>query len=79
MKKVCVKNIIYLNDSNGLFITKEKNDLTDCNFYIITVPTPVDKSKRPVLTPLIKASETVGGLIKKEIILFMVHSLSWCN
>ena len=65
LKKVCVKNIIYLNDSNGLFITKEKNDLTDCNFYIITVPTPVDKSKRPVLTPLIKASETVGGLIKK--------------
>ena len=37
-----------------------------CNFYIITVPTPVDKYNRPVLTPLIKASETVGKVLKKN-------------
>jgi len=41
------------------------NDLNDCNVYIVTVPTPVDKSNRPDLTPLIKASETVGKVISK--------------
>ena len=35
------------------------------NFYIVTVPTPTDKNKRPVLTPLIKASESVGKVLKK--------------
>ncbi len=41
------------------------NDLADCNVYIVTVPTPVDSSNRPDLTPLIKASETVGKVISK--------------
>jgi UDP-N-acetyl-D-galactosamine dehydrogenase len=40
-------------------------EIKDCNYYIITVPTPVDKNKRPILTPLIKASETVGALLKE--------------
>ncbi len=39
--------------------------LRDCNCYIVTVPTPVDKSKRPDLTPLKKASETIGKVISK--------------
>ena len=39
--------------------------IKDCNYYIITVPTPVDKNNRPILTPLIKASETVGSVLKK--------------
>ncbi len=52
--------------SNGLFtISSKKEDLKDCNFFIITVPTPTDKNNRPVLTPLIKASETVGSVLKK--------------
>ncbi len=51
--------------SNGLFtITSRKEDIKDCNFFIITVPTPTDKNNRPVLTPLIKASETVGSVLK---------------
>ena len=54
------------SDSNGLFCTNELNKIKDCNYYIITVPTPVDKNNRPVLTPLIKASETVGAVLKKE-------------
>ena len=62
LEEVCVNE---LNTNNGLLITKDKDDLTVCNFYIITVPTPIDESKRPVLTPLIKASETVASLIKK--------------
>jgi UDP-N-acetyl-D-galactosamine dehydrogenase len=52
--------------SHGLVCTTSINDLEDCNCYIITVPTPVDDTKRPVFTPLIKASETVGKVLKKE-------------
>ena len=52
--------------SNGMFsVTSNKNDIKDCNFFIITVPTPTDKNNRPVLTPLVKASETVGAVLKK--------------
>ena len=40
-------------------------DISDANVYIITVPTPTDKNNRPVLTPLLKASETVGNVLKK--------------
>jgi UDP-N-acetyl-D-galactosamine dehydrogenase len=50
---------------NGLFCSNKLEDIKDCNYYIITVPTPVDKNNRPVLTPLVKASETVGAVLKK--------------
>jgi len=50
---------------NGFVCTTELEDLADCNFYVIAVPTPVDINNRPVLTPLIKASETVARVIKK--------------
>lgn len=50
--------------SNGLFCTSEIANIKDCNYYIITVPTPVDKNNRPILTPLIKASQTVGTVLK---------------
>ena len=53
------------SDSNGLFCTNQTDKIKDCNYYIITVPTPVDKNNRPILTPLIKASETVGSVLKK--------------
>ena len=53
------------SDSNGLFCTDKLAKIKDCNYYIITVPTPVDKNKKPILTPLIKASETVGAVLKK--------------
>lgn len=45
--------------------TNELDKIRDCNFYIITVPTPVDKHNNPDLTPLRKASETIGKVIKK--------------
>jgi UDP-N-acetyl-D-galactosamine dehydrogenase len=52
--------------SNNLFsVSSNKNDIKDCNFYIVTVPTPTDKNNRPVLTPLIKASEIIGSVLKK--------------
>lgn len=50
---------------NGLFCTTKIEDIKDCNIYIVTVPTPVDKNKRPDLTPLIKASETVGRVVSR--------------
>lgn len=51
--------------SNGLEFTTDMDNIRDCNIYIVTVPTPVDKNKRPDLTPLLKASETVGKVLKK--------------
>jgi len=51
-------------EANGLFCTSALDQIKDCNYYIITVPTPVDKNNRPILTPLIKASETVGAVLK---------------
>jgi UDP-N-acetyl-D-galactosamine dehydrogenase len=50
----------------GLFCSSDIEDIRDCTVYIVTVPTPVDKKNRAVLTPLLKASETVGRVLKKE-------------
>ncbi|NTW51424.1 MAG: nucleotide sugar dehydrogenase [Chlorobiaceae bacterium] len=49
----------------GLFFTSEVSDLVDANIYIVTVPTPTDRHHQPVLTPLVKASETVGQVLGK--------------
>ena len=54
-----------LSDENGLHCSDNIDKLKNCNYYIITVPTPVDKNNRPILTPLVKASETVGAVLKK--------------
>jgi UDP-N-acetyl-D-galactosamine dehydrogenase len=51
--------------SIGLHLTTEKDLLSDCNIYIVTVPTPTDKHNRPVLTPMIKASETIAAYLNK--------------
>jgi UDP-N-acetyl-D-galactosamine dehydrogenase len=53
------------NSEIGLFCSTNIDDIKDCNHYIVTVPTPVDKNNRPDLTPLYKASETVGKVIGK--------------
>ncbi len=49
----------------GLYCTDNLEDIADCNYYIVTVPTPVDSTNRPILTPLFRASETVGKVLKK--------------
>lgn len=54
-----------LRAAEYLSFTIEVEDLRSCNCFIVTVPTPVDKYKRPDLTPLLKASETVGKVLKK--------------
>ena len=51
--------------NNQLLITNKLEDIASCNIFIVTVPTPIDKHKNPDLTPLIKASESVGSVLKK--------------
>jgi UDP-N-acetyl-D-galactosamine dehydrogenase len=62
-----LESVLDIDNTNnfGLFITSEKNYLKDCNIYIVTVPTPTDKHNRPVLTPMVKATETIAALLNK--------------
>ena len=53
------------SDAVGLLCTTDVRDIKDCTYFIVTVPTPVDKNNRPDLTPLYKSSETVGKVLKK--------------
>ncbi len=57
--------LVNSTDDTGLFITDSVADLQASNIYIITVPTPTDELNKPIFTPLIKASETIGGVLKK--------------
>lgn len=50
---------------NGLEFTSDLDEIKSCNFFIVTVPTPVDEYKSPDLRPLIAASETIGRVLKK--------------
>ncbi|CAK0747312.1 Vi polysaccharide biosynthesis protein VipA/TviB [Gammaproteobacteria bacterium] len=54
-----------LTAATHLSFTNQTSDLQKCNFFVVTVPTPIDRYKRPDLTPLQKASMTVGRLLKK--------------
>ncbi|MCV6628467.1 MAG: nucleotide sugar dehydrogenase [Flavobacteriaceae bacterium] len=63
-----VLQAVLVKDTNmekGLYCTDQLEDIADCNIYVVTVPTPVDSTNRPILTPLYKASETVGRVLKK--------------
>ncbi|MDR7130539.1 UDP-N-acetyl-D-galactosamine dehydrogenase [Algoriphagus sp. 4150] len=51
--------------AKGLLVTAQSAYLADCTVYIVTVPTPTDKHNRPVLTPMLKASENIGNYLKK--------------
>ncbi|MBU0924666.1 nucleotide sugar dehydrogenase [bacterium] len=51
---------------NGMIYSTNMNDIKDCNIYIVTVPTPIDSTNRPDLTPLIKSSQTIGKVLKKD-------------
>ena len=51
---------------HGLWVTDDLSEIKSSNFYVITVPTPVDKNNRPDLTPLYKASKSVGKVLKKD-------------
>lgn len=66
--KATLDNVIvedFSKNENGLFFSSEISFLKEANFFVVTVPTPVDKYNNPDLTPLYKASETVGKVLKK--------------
>lgn len=52
-------------EDKGLFVTSAIAEIAEANIYIVTVPTPTDRHNRPVLTPLVRASETVGKVLKQ--------------
>lgn len=62
-----LKKVLVNNQTNevGLYCTNQLEDIANCNYFIITVPTPVDKNNRPDLTPLYKSSESVGKILKR--------------
>ena len=66
LKQVIASDLISTEkNGKGLYCTTAVGDIESFNFFVVTVPTPTDKNKRPVLTPLIKASESVGKVLKK--------------
>ena len=54
-----------LKDAPMISYTNQLDNLKSCNYFVVTVPTPIDKNKRPDLTPLIKASESIGKVLNK--------------
>ena len=58
-------NPLKADGGNGLFVTSSIAEIAEATIYIVTVPTPTDRHNRPVLTPLVKASETVGRALKQ--------------
>lgn len=66
VEDILLQSVLSINKpvSKGIYITDIEEDIRDCNYYIVTVPTPTDKYNRPVLTPLLKASETVGKYLQ---------------
>lgn len=66
LKSVLVKNSVELEEKGkGLVVTDSMEAISSANIYIVTVPTPTDKHNRPVLTPMLKASEAIGKVLKK--------------
>ena len=63
LKKVLIRAH---SGDKGLFVTEDQDYLKECNYYIVTVPTSVDKNNQPVLKPLLSASKTISKYLKKE-------------
>ncbi|MEA3315111.1 MAG: nucleotide sugar dehydrogenase, partial [Campylobacterota bacterium] len=54
------------SQKNGIFFTTNIEDTKDCNIYIVTVPTPIDNTNEPDLTPIIKSTESIAKILKKD-------------
>jgi len=61
-----LKNVLLESETSGLVFSSKIEDLSNANIYIVTVPTPIDQFKAPDLKPLLKASEMLGKVLKKE-------------
>ena len=55
-----------IEDAHYLSYTSDVQDIKDCKYYIVTVPTPIDENKKPDLKPLLSATKTVSSVLKKE-------------
>jgi UDP-N-acetyl-D-galactosamine dehydrogenase len=65
---------------NGLYLTTSITDISDCNVYIVTVPTPIDDYKRPDLRPLLSASNTIGKVLKKgDVVIYESTTYPGCT
>ena len=65
---------------NGFYPSHLIEDIRDCNVYIVTVPTPIDDSKKPDLTPLVKASEMIASLLKKgDVVIYESTTYPGCT
>lgn len=60
-----LKQVLNMKEGFGLKFSNQITELKDCNIYIVTVPTPINEFKAPDLTPLRKASEAIGSVLKK--------------
>jgi UDP-N-acetyl-D-galactosamine dehydrogenase len=77
LQKVLLRSF---NKEKGLYLTSAVGALTGANIYIVTVPTPIDESKRPDLRPLIAASTTIGGVLKKgDIVIYESTTYPGCT
>ena len=77
LKAVLVEN---LESGNGLLPSFNAEDLTSCNVFIVTVPTPIDESKKPDLRPLISASTLIGKYLKrKDIVIYESTTYPGCT
>lgn len=65
------KKLLDQQKKKKIFITSNKSELNDCNIFIATVPTPIDKRKKPDFSSLLKVCKIIGGLLKKnDIVVF---------
>ena len=65
---------------NGFICSSNLDDIKDCNFYVVAVPTPVDESYKPDLTPLIKSSQMIGTILKpKDIVVYESTTYPGCT
>ena len=66
--------------SKGYFPTSNLDDIRDCNVYIVTVPTPIDDTKRPNLNPLKQASEAIASILKKnDVVIYESTTFPGCT
>ena len=81
LKSVLRPNSMELDVSKiGLSLSTAITDISDCNVYIVTVPTPIDNYKRPDLRPLISASTTIGKILKKgDVVIYESTTYPGCT
>ena len=72
--------LLQLAIDNGFVCTSNLSDIKDCNFFVVAVPTPVDESYKPDLTPLIKSSQMIGTILKpKDIVVYESTTYPGCT